>query len=79
MKQDVATAIDELRCAFPDTSVWSEQDSEGGAYVILENVDIGSRYVPTSAWIGGHVTALYPLRGHLSPFHGCVGAPRRRR
>ena len=60
MKQDVATAIDELRRAFPATSVWSEQDSEGGAYVILENVDIGSRYAPTSTWIGGHVTALYP-------------------
>ena len=60
MKQDVTNAIDELRRGFPAASVWSEPDSEGGAYVIVEDVDIGSRYTPTSTWLGGHVTALYP-------------------
>ena len=60
MKQDVANAINELRQGFPTATVWSEQDSEGGAYVIVEDVHIGSRYAPTSTWLGGHVTALYP-------------------
>ncbi len=60
MKQDVANAIDELRRGFPASSVWSEPDSEGGAYVIVEDVDIGSRYAPSSTWLGGHITALYP-------------------
>ena len=60
MKQDVATAVDELRRGFPATTVWSEQDSEGGAYVIVEKVDIGTRYAPSSTWLGGHITALYP-------------------
>ena len=60
MKQDVANAIDELRQGFPTATVWSEQDSEGGAYVIVEDVHIGSRYAPASTWLGGHVTPLYP-------------------
>ena len=60
MKQDVANAINELRRGFPDAAVWSEEDREGGAYVIVEDVDIGSRYAPTSTWLGGHLTALYP-------------------
>ena len=60
MKQDVANAIDELRRGFPATTVWSEQDREGGAYVIVEDIDIGTRYAPRSTWLGGHITALYP-------------------
>ena len=60
MKQEVANAIDELRHGFPTATVWSEQDSVGGAYVIVENVHIGLRYAPTSTWLGGHLTALYP-------------------
>ena len=60
MKQDVANAIDELRQAFPAATVWIEEDREGGAYVIVEGIDIGSRYSPTVTWLGGHITALYP-------------------
>ena len=60
MKQDVANAIEELKKAFPSSEVFSKEDGEGGAHVIVENVDIGSRYQPSSTWIGGHITALYP-------------------
>ena len=60
MKLDVENAIDELRRGFPTTTIWSKQDREGGAYVIAEDVDIGSRYTPSSTWLGGHITALYP-------------------
>ena len=60
MKQDVAIAIDELRRGFPAATVWSEPDREGGAYVIVEDIDIGPRYAPSSIWLGGHITALYP-------------------
>lgn len=60
MKQDVLQAIEELRMGFPKSMVWSEQDNEGGAYVIVEDVEIGSRFFPSSTWLGGHITALYP-------------------
>ena len=60
MKQDVANAIEELKRAFPSSDVHSQEDGDGGAYVIIENVPIGCRYRPSTTWIGGHITALYP-------------------
>ena len=60
MKQDVADAIEELKGAFPSSTVCTREDGDGGAYVIVEDVAIGCRYRPSSTWIGGHITALYP-------------------
>ena len=60
MKQDVANAIEELKRAFPSLDVCSQEDGEGGAYVTVEDVAIGCRYQPSSTWLGGHITALYP-------------------
>ena len=60
MKQDVANAIEELKRAFPSSDVYCREDGEGGAYVIVEDVAIGGRYWPSSTWLGGHITALYP-------------------
>ena len=60
MRQDVANAIEELKEAFTFSDVNSREDGDGGAYVIVEDVAIGCRYRPSSTWIGGHITALYP-------------------
>ena len=60
MKQDVANAIEELKRAFPSSKVSSREDGNGGAYVVVEEVDIGGRYRPSSTWLGGHIPALYP-------------------
>ena len=60
MKQNVANAVKELKLAFPSSDIYSQEDGEGGAYVIVEDVSIGCRYRPSSTWLGGHITALYP-------------------
>ena len=60
MKQDIADAIEELKRAFPSSAVTIKEDGQGGAYVFVENVDIGARFVPSHTWMGGHITALYP-------------------
>ena len=60
MKQEVGNAIEELKRAFPSSDVYSREDGDGGAYVIVEDVAIGHRYQPSSTWLGGHITALYP-------------------
>ncbi len=60
MKQNVANAVRELKLAFPSSDIYSQEDGEGGAYVIVEDVSIGCRYRPSSTWLGGHITALYP-------------------
>ena len=60
MKQEVANAIEELKRSFPSSDLCSREDGDGGAYVIVEDVAIGPRYQPSSTWLGGHITALYP-------------------
>ena len=70
MKQHVANAIEELKRAFPSSSVCSREDGSGGAYVVVEAVAIGDRYRPSSTWLGGHVTALYPYADIYPLFMG---------
>ena len=60
MKPHVANALQELVRAFPSSVVHSREDGKGGAYVIVEDVPIGTEYAPGSTWLGGHITALYP-------------------
>ena len=60
MKQDVANAIEELKQAFPSSTVTSSEDGQGGAYVVVETVRIGRRFVPSDTWMGGHIPPLYP-------------------
>ena len=60
MKQEVARAITDLKLAFPSSVVTSSEDGQGGAHVIVENVQIGKHFVPPTTWMGGHITALYP-------------------
>ena len=70
MKQNVANAIEELKRAFPSSRVCSREDGSGGAYVIVEDVAIGDRYGPSSTWVGGHITALYPYADIYPLFMG---------
>ena len=70
MKQGVANAIEELKRAFPSSQVCSREDGSGGAYVIVEDVAIGDRYRPSSTWVGGHITALYPYADIYPLFMG---------
>lgn len=60
MNQDVSQAIDELKRAYPDSTVTIVDDGQGGAYVIIETVDLGPRFNPQTSWMGGHIAALYP-------------------
>ncbi len=60
MKPGVTGAIEELKRAFPSSVVTINEDGQGGAYVFVETVDIGARFVPSTTWMGGHITALYP-------------------
>ena len=60
MKADVADAIEELKRGFPSSTVTISEDGQGGAYVIVETVNVGGRFMPSITWMGGHITALYP-------------------
>lgn len=70
MNQEVAEAIEELRKAFGSSKVTVAEDQAGGAYIIVESVDVGPRFRPRVTWMGGHVSALYPAADIYPVFIG---------
>lgn len=70
MKQDVSNAIEELKRGFPSSEVTCREDGSGGAYVVVEEVEIGERFRPSSTWLGGHIPALYPYADIYPLFMG---------
>lgn len=74
----VQRAVDQVRAEFPDTRLTLREDGEGGAYVILEDVEPGPPYQQASTWVGFRVLAQYPyadtyphyVRGDLTRVDG---------
>lgn len=60
LKRPVAQAIERIRLAFPESRVGAREDGQGGAYVIVEPIDLCSLYEPSESWIGFRVTFQYP-------------------
>ncbi len=60
IKPDVERAVAEIRAAYPDTTVTVREDGDGGAYVIVEAVNLGPKYHPETSWIGFRITFQYP-------------------
>lgn len=56
----VAAAIDAVRAHFAEKSVEVVPDGAGGAYVIVNDIEVGTRYSQTTTWLGFHVNAAYP-------------------
>lgn len=70
MKLEVTEAIEELRRKFPRCAVNIEDDGNGGARVVLENVELGQRFSPDRTWLGAHIPALYPYADIYPVFMG---------
>ena len=60
MKAAVAEALKELAEGMPNAIVSHLEDDDGGAYVVVEPVDIGPSFEPRHTWAGFHVTYAYP-------------------
>ena len=71
MKLQVTNAIEELKRAFPCSGVTICGDGDGGAHVIVEDVEIGENFQPSSTWLGGHIPALYPYADIYPLFISC--------
>lgn len=60
MKSYVERAVNGLREAFPQAELAVEDDGAGGAYVRIEPVELGPRFVPQRTWMGGHLPPQFP-------------------
>lgn len=60
MKAAVVKALEELKAGFPEATVTHQEDDDGGAFVIVDPIDIGPRYEPRTTWVGFHITFAYP-------------------
>lgn len=56
----VSTAVAAVRAHFAGKPVEVVPDGAGGATVIVDHVDLGERYTPSTTWLGFHISAAYP-------------------
>lgn len=59
----VAQGIEEIRRQYHMCTVLCKEDGQGGAYVVVDAVDLGDAYTPETrqSWIGFHVGFQYPF------------------
>jgi hypothetical protein len=60
MMPEVEQAIEEIKTHFPGAMVETERDPQGGAYVLVHNLDFGGKYTPSKNWIGFLIDFHYP-------------------
>ena len=70
MRVEVRTAIDELGRQFPEATITSREDGNGGAYVLMDGMKLGPRYQPDTTWVGFHLTPQYPYADIYPVFVG---------
>lgn len=56
----VQAAVEELRHTFWDSAVEATPDGEGGVFVIIRDVELGSAYVQPRTWLGFRISYLHP-------------------
>jgi hypothetical protein len=60
MTPEVEQAIEEIRDVFPGRRVDVTPEPQGGAYVVVDDVEFGAQYEPARGWIGFLITFQYP-------------------
>ena len=70
MKVEVSSGIEELKRQFNGSSFTIREDGQGGAYVVMEPITLGSKYRPADTWVGFHIPAQYPYADIYPVFIG---------
>jgi hypothetical protein len=60
MIAEVEHAIEDIKAAFDGHRVDVEPESQGGAYVVVNDLPISDKYAPTKTWFGFLITFQYP-------------------
>src|SRR5436190_1312132 len=59
-KPAVRRALEELERDFPGCRITAQDDGEGGANVIMEDLDLGPPYEQDKTWVGFRIGFQYP-------------------
>ncbi len=57
---EVHEAVREIVANFPGSTVLAWSDGEGGAFVVIDDVDVGEAWVPRISWLGCRILNAYP-------------------
>jgi len=70
MNSQVEKAIKEIRENFSDCHVTAKEDGQGGAYILVENIDLGDKYTDETrhTWVGFQISFQYPF-ADVYPHH----------
>jgi hypothetical protein len=70
MKLEVSTAIEELKRQFATSVLTAREDGQGGAFVVLDPINLGEKFRPTATWVGFQIPAQYPYADIYPVFIG---------
>jgi hypothetical protein len=70
VKPEVQQAVDEIKAQVTESSVSVREDGQGGAYLLVEPVDLGPTYTQETrrTWMGFHLPFQYPF-ADVYPHH----------
>jgi hypothetical protein len=60
MKVEVASGVEDLKRQFGAAQFTVREDGQGGAYVVMDPIDLGEKFTPRQSWMGFHIPAQYP-------------------
>lgn len=71
MTPSVAVAVDGLKKAFPNTTVTVlAEDGNGGAYVLVDGIELGPKFNTAKTWFGAQLPASLPYADIYPLFMG---------
>ena len=71
MTPSTAMAIEGLKSAFPNATITVlAEDGNGGAYVLVDGVELGSKFNTPKTWFGAHLPASLPYADIYPLFMG---------
>lgn len=60
MTLEVQEAIEALKQAYGEENIEVKPEVQGGAYIIVKNIPIGDKFIPTDIWCGFLINYTYP-------------------
>ena len=60
MTPEVLQAVEDIRTTFTGHTVTVDEEAQGGAYVVVPDLSLGTAFTPSTSWLGFLITFQYP-------------------